>query len=79
MVVSASLAKNTADGRRLDAVRTALPELAQDISLRVAQLKADLGNAVQILADAHRIVIHGFNLFTQMHTFSHGAGWARAA
>lgn len=65
---------HTADGRRLDAVRTALPELAQDISLRVAQLKADLGNAVQILADAHRVVIHGFDLFTQMHTFSHGAG-----
>ena len=70
---------HTADGRRLDAVRTALAQLAQDISLRIAQLKADLGNAVQVLADAHRVVIHGFDLFTQMHTFSHGAGWARAA
>jgi len=65
---------HTADGRRLDAVRAALLQLAQDIGLRIAQLKADLGNAVQVLADTHRVVIHGFDLFTQMHTFSHGAG-----
>ena len=65
---------HAADGQRLNAVGAALPQLAQDIGLRVAQLKADFGNAVQVLADAHRVVIHGFNLFTQMHTFSHGAG-----
>ena len=70
---------HTADGQRLDAVGAALPQLAQDIGLRIAQLKADLGNPVQVLTDAHRVVIHGFDLFTQMHTFSHGAGWARAA
>ena len=57
----------------------AMNQQLHEDNLRVAQLKADLGNAVQILADAHRVVIHGFNLFTQMHTFSHSAGWARAA
>ena len=73
-VLSKKHSLHTADGRRLDAVRAALLQLAQDIGLRIAQLKADLGNAVQALADAHRVVIHGFDLFTQMHTFSHGAG-----
>ena len=60
------------------AVRFVIESMRSDAlmagGLRIAQLKADLGNAVQVLADAHRVVIHGFDLFTQMHTFSHGAG-----
>ena len=65
---------HTADGQCLDAVGAALPQLAQDIGLRIAQLKADLGDAVQILPDAHGVVIHGCDLFTQVHKLSLRAG-----
>ena len=63
-----------ADRRRLQPVGRALAQLVEHIRLRVAQLEADLGDAVQILPDAHGVVIHRRDLFTQIHTFSHRAG-----
>ena len=44
-------------------VATALPTIG-----------ADLGDAVQILPDAHGVVIHGCDFFTQVHKLSLRAG-----
>ena len=63
-----------ADGRRLQPVGRALAQLVEHIRLRVMQLEADLGDAVQILPDAHGVVIHGCDLFTQVHKLSLRAG-----